>query len=241
MKLLEYKHKSDGNFCEGDSQQLFDLNCKRMPQNWKWKTSPVKYQLNSQGYRCPEWDSISWNDSIVLFGCSFVFGLGINNVDTCSHQLATLQTTNTVNLGRVGTSPMFQWANSCLLKDNGITPKAVIYVWPEPSRTTSLTDSYQATNHGVWNNKWCSGWTTHPWHGIEYLKHAITSVSYLWSCPVLHYHLDQLIVDKVAKLKYLDLGPSDHARDWNGKIAHPGPLTNKYWAEIMSNDLNGLW
>jgi hypothetical protein len=39
----------------------------------------VTYTTNSDHYRCPEWDQIDWNSSILILGCSVVFGVGVDH------------------------------------------------------------------------------------------------------------------------------------------------------------------
>lgn len=241
MKLLNFKPSGDNNnkFIENDTEGQFLKNCRRLPKDWPWRTIDVNYTVNSQGYRCQEWELIDWSNSILLFGCSLIFGTGIDDTHTCAYQLSLLQNKPVVNLGRASTSPLFQWANSCILNENNITPKVVIYVWPQSIRGTEFCNDKIVKNYGAWSNTMWVNATEK--HNAELLKYLITSSSTLWSCPVLHYtseHQDSKISDR---LKLLDLGPNDYARDWDGTIAHPGPMTNKYWAENISKDLNGLW
>ncbi len=242
MRLIQNGKHYSSFFHDLDSEDLLEKNLKTMPADWPWRNKTVRYTRNSQGYRAPDWSKINWEESILLFGCSFVYGVGISDEDTCSYQLTHLQNKNVINLGVPGSGPMIQWANTTILRNNGITPRAVIYMWPSSNRTTLFLNNEEALNFGPWSEeKWAIEMLLHPSHGIEYLKYAKWSVDAMWSCPVLHYCLNSSTCNAIENIKFLSLQPKDRARDWNGKNSHPGPLTNKQWAETMSNDLNGLW
>ena len=72
----------------------------------------VSYKLNSQGYRCPEWNDIDWASSHLLFGCSVVQGIGLNDADTLDQELVKLLNEPVVNLGVGGGSLPFILANT---------------------------------------------------------------------------------------------------------------------------------
>lgn len=242
MKLLKSNIIADKKFYAGDSRPLYLTNLVRMPRNWIWRSKTVRYSLNSQGYRAAEWDTLDWNNSILVFGCSFTFGVGISDTDTCSSQLSTLTNKPVINLGMTGASPMAQWINSSIISYNNITPHSVIYMWPPEHRISELLPNREIINHGPWTTTdWGKFWMAHKTQGIEFLRYLVWNTSKLWNCPVLHYHIDHSACNEISELTNLSLGPNDHARDWNGKTAHPGPLTNRYWAETFVKDLNGPW
>lgn len=242
MELVNIELPKSNLFCFGDSEKLYLKNLSIMPDTWEWRTRKVHYSINSQGYRSPEWNTIKWEDSVLLFGCSFVFGVGISDEDTCAYHLSSMINKPVINLGVCGGSPMLQWVNTSIIRHNNISPKAVIYVWPWANRLVELLGSQQANHYGPWSKEpWCSQWILHDNHSIEYLRYAIWSVNAMWQCPVLHYHIDRNACDNIPELKKLDLGPKDYARDWTGKTAHPGPLTNRHWAKIIHGDSIGLW
>jgi hypothetical protein len=239
MRLLQTHQTTDSEFYQGDSQDLFITNCKRMPDDWVWRNKKVTYTLNQQNYRCPEWNRVEWNNSILLFGCSYILGIGIDDKDTCAYQLNLLQNNSVVNLGMCGSSPTVQWANSCILKEHQVAPAAVIYVWPDLSRTVEFLRNRIVVNHGVWtSDSWSTVWSTHETHALEHFRYLLTSTSKLWNCPVLHYSLNRDIIDNIDVVRHLGFGLDDKARDWNGYTAHPGSLTNQFWADKFSQDLN---
>jgi len=67
------------NFAVSDTEELFNHNLKIMPQDWFYRTNPVNYTVNSQGYRTEEFEKIDWAQSVVIFGCSTVFGTGVSD------------------------------------------------------------------------------------------------------------------------------------------------------------------
>lgn len=244
MKLLHIGDKPGKYFGYTDSKEVFEQNLKTQSPDWRWRTEKVEYNINSQGYRAPEWNSIDWNNSVLFFGCSYVYGIGINAEQTCPHQLSLLLDNPVVNLGCPGGSPMFQWINTTLLKSHDIKPKAAIYYWPHPQRVVQLLKDYHAINFtapmkGRFNEQWSSD----VQHGIEFLRYCKMTVDVLWDCPVLHYNMVKDVCQMIEGLKYMPYSISgkyiDDARDHNIKRGtwHAGPETNKYWAMIVCEDL----
>ena len=78
MNLYELEDRPDNSCCwfDQDSRELFKKNLKSQPTSWKYRTTNITYRLNSMGYRTQEFDRIPWHKSIVLFGCSYIFGVG---------------------------------------------------------------------------------------------------------------------------------------------------------------------
>jgi hypothetical protein len=244
MKLLSRPNIISGtvNFFDGDNKSLLELNQKRMPDDWIWRTRTVSYNLNSQGYRAVEFDNVDWKNSIIIFGCSFVFGIGIDDDDTCSNQLSKLTDCPVINLGMAGGSPMSAWINSTILRQANVSPKAVIYLWPDSNRTSELLKNKKIQHCGPWTNISIGlKWAVHETQGIEYLRYLIWNTSSLWNCPVVHYTLSKKLTEEIPELKnsLFSRGKikEDNARDWNGKNAHPGPETAKLWASLIFQDI----
>jgi hypothetical protein len=246
MKLLFNNYnKPNSKFAGLDSKELFENNLKKMPADWMWRHTNVKYTINSQLYRCPEFEIIDWNNSILMLGCSHTFGIGLDDSQTCSKHLSDLIQIPVINLGQGGASVMFQWANTCRLIENNINPKCVIYFWPDATRTLEFKDEPDVYHHGNWslpNSRWAESWIIHPTHSTEFLRYAKISVSHMWNCPVLHYTHTKKDFEKNKDLKFLPRVPGDHARDWNSELgrAHPGPKTNRLWAEIIAQDIGNV-
>jgi hypothetical protein len=196
------------------------------------------YGVNSQGYRCPEFEAIDWRNSILIFGCSHVFGIGLEDHETVANQLSLLLNTPVINLGQGGTSSTFQWINSTILRKFRINPKAVIYIWPEDSRQTIFysNDVYKTNSVGFWSvgdkpdyTQLGIGLVLDPYHAKTIAKYQRDNVNVLWNCPVLHFSFTQE-TDDVTQLK----GMLDIARDG----FHSGPISNKSWAKVIASKLN---
>jgi len=247
MKLLFNNHdKFNAEFVGSDTEELFKRNLQTMPPDWEWRHTTVKYSVNSQRYRCPEFETIDCSNSILMLGCSVVFGVGLDDSQICSKHLADLINKPVINLGYSGSSVMFHWANTCRLIENNINPRGVVYIWPQASRICEFQNDPNIMNHGPWSvgskNNWAESWIMHPTHSTEFLKYAKISVSNMWKCPVLHYTSRYEDSQENNNLKFLKVIHDDHARDWNPDITgnrktHPGPRTNRKWAEIIAQDI----
>lgn len=217
-----------------DKEELFQKNLKEQPMDWEWRDIQVSYTLNSQGYRCPEWSDCNWSDSVLIFGCSYVFGEGISDDHTVAFKLSKLLQTPVINLGACGSSPMFQWCNSIRVCENNINPKLVIYIWPGKTRSLEFISDVCVNHSGLWEFKGNIGyyWSKSIHHGSVVLDYFSKSVSSMWECPVLEYTIDQQN-DGMTSLPVLD-----QARDLNNGISHPGRKSNTKWAEIIYNNIS---
>jgi hypothetical protein len=117
------------DFSGSDNIQLFEQNLKTQPEDWYYRTHEVKYTLNSLGYRTKEFDDIDWKESIVIFGCSYVFGVGVTDKHTISYFLEQLSGRPVINMGIGGSSIQTALHNSIILNDSKYpTPKAVVHM-----------------------------------------------------------------------------------------------------------------
>lgn len=219
-----------------DTEEAYKKNLSVQSSIWPWRDADVNYYLNSQGYRCPEWSHCRWDQSILIFGCSFMFGPGVDQTQTVASQLQEKLSIPVINLGALGQSVMFQWINTVILREADIRPVAVVYVWPEENRFLEFKNA-EGTAIRAWGS-WSDNlagiarqWVGHPYQGLCMLRHTISCVNSLWKCPVLHYKVG-VNLDPTIKLSPL-LALGDHARD----DSHPGPTTYGHWASIISQDL----
>ena len=139
---MHYKHvvpeslPGTYKFWGNDDQERYESNLATQDTNWPYRTKDVEYKLNSEGYRCPEFDIIDWQNSVVILGCSQVFGTGLAEDETITDQLQELINCPVINLGRPGSSIDYSLANNIRLYNNFPLPKAVINHWTEPMRET---------------------------------------------------------------------------------------------------------
>ena len=112
----------------------FASESKVYPPGWQYKIRKITYSLNSDYYRCPEWNDIFWEQSVVMFGCSFTFGLGVDEEETVCYFLSKLIGKPVINLGVPGTGPMYALHNQILFRKLFPIPAAVINMWSSPYR-----------------------------------------------------------------------------------------------------------
>jgi hypothetical protein len=91
--------------------------------------------LNSLGYRSAEFTRESF-DSTWLFGCSYAFGWAVAEESTLARQLSELLQEPVLNLGQGGTSIRYQVDQFALLLSQGLRPRRVAVIWPDPHRCT---------------------------------------------------------------------------------------------------------
>ena len=116
-------------FTGTDTDVLFNENLKTMPQDWHYRTKEVSYKLNSCGYRTKEWKDIDWKNSIVLFGCSYVFGVGVAEDETVAYHLEQLTGKTVVNIGYGGGSNDLSLINCANMINNFDYPLAIAFNW----------------------------------------------------------------------------------------------------------------
>lgn len=141
---------NSGNFNGYDSKVLFDKHLKSQPFDWYYRDNNVNYTLNSRRYRTTEFDNIDWSNSVVLFGCSNVFGTGLDNNDTISSQLELLINKPVINLGVAASSIQYSVYNSVILASGYPTPLAVVQLWTGYDRCMVFNDDI-IENFGSWN------------------------------------------------------------------------------------------
>ncbi len=232
-----YDQSDIPNFYPMDSRELYEKNLATQPQDWIWRTQPVSYTLNSLGYRCAEFDTIDWSNSILCFGCSHTFGVGVSDHDTWPAHLSRLLNVPTVNLGIAGSSIQLNWATTVRLLTAGIRPRAVVYYWPDANRSCEFEPDGKICNWGVWREPVISpdkrrgylgtAWMLNAQHNRTMAQLYIDSIA--WSCPTLHYTWSsQLNIPTATHMIKIDT-----ARD----MMHPGPLSQKAFAHVIKLQL----
>lgn len=215
-----------------DPEELFLENLKTQHENWYYRTAQVNYTLNTEGYRAPEFNTVDWENSVVIFGCSQLFGVGVDDNDTLSAQLSKLINKPVINLGVTGASMTFCFHNSIILKNICANPAAVIQMWTHHDRTVYYgyeQHTAGVTNCGVWNYETFP--YTRAW--LEDLKHSRTHAlfmsmasKHLWSNTKFYeFSLFQETANAIGCNYPAILNP-DYGRD----LSHHGRETNKVLA-----------
>jgi hypothetical protein len=139
------------DFCPGyDSKEFFEQNLKTKPEDWYYRTHEVKYTLNSLGYRTKEFDDIDWKESIVIFGCSLIFGVGVTDKHIIPYFLEQLSGRPVINMGipEIFNSNMLLH-NSIILNDSKYpTPKAVVNMRTDLNRYQLYENNLMYSIHG---------------------------------------------------------------------------------------------
>lgn len=232
-KFLPVDAKVEKNFAGYDSKTLFEKNLKVMPEEWYYRNKKITYTKNKQGYRTQEFKNINWSNSIVIFGCSHVFGIGIDDNETLSSQLSNILKIPVINMGIEGSSINYSLHNSIILKYFYPKPLAVINIWTHYSRAVYYHKSH-LENCGNWNsdNFYFSAWSKDNSHAESYALMASMTSKLLWS-DTKYY--ESSFFDDTSKLLNCDFHSiQDYARD----LLHPGIKTLKFTAEKIADKLN---
>jgi hypothetical protein len=212
-----------------------------LPNHYNFKkflpTSHANYLLNSDGYRTLEFDTIDWKKSIVIFGCSMVFGEALDEENTIAYQLSKFLNCPVINMGVIGSSIQHSVHNQVILKQNYPTPRAVVNIWTEYSRCTLYSDNTLNT-FGPWNtdkDSYGDIWNSNPvnaqvnallmqaisrqlWYNTEHYEATFfRSTQGVLDCEQLNGHLTDI----------------DYAKDGQ----HPGPLATQAVSELLAEVL----
>jgi hypothetical protein len=221
------------DYSGSDTDELFQKNLKIQPGDWLYRTKTVRYTVNDQKYRTMPFKKIDWANSVVIFGCSHTFGVGLDDRDTLSSCLSNIIDMPVINMGVGGSSIMFALHNNLILRDGYPTPKAVINVWTAYDRIVYYHNKY-LTNHGSWNanqNCFTEAWVNDPANAKVHALFANKTCRIIWKdTNYLEYSYFKETAD-LLKCKFMTT--QDLARD----MMHHGHLTNQLSAEILAKEL----
>jgi hypothetical protein len=223
---------SMGRFSGFDSEKLYNENLLKQPHDWYYRDKELMYTTNSQGYRTQEFDTIDWGNSIVIFGCSNVYGIGIDDNHTLDKELSKLTKCPVINMGAGGTSIEFSLYNSIILRENYPKPKAVIQIWSSVGRYTLFNDKRDLgiLNQGAWNLSKDDKFNTDINLSTRGYLNTLAS-KHIWDDTIYYeasYFTETINTLKCDVLKKIDLG-----RD----LSHPGIESNKRNALQIYNKL----
>lgn len=226
-------YAQSGLFSGHDSEELFQKNLKKMPSYWYYANHEVNYTINKHGYRTKEFESIDWAKSVVIFGCSNVFGIGLDDQDTISFQLSKMLGLDVVNMGVEGSSIDYSLANAVILKNNYPTPLAVINLWSGIDRTSYYNKSH--INHlGPWRitDYYYRGWIKDKCHAEVQALIANKISKIMWKDTVTY---EASIFQETCDLLNCDfLKLTDKSRD----LVHPGIESAKQIAKEIYSKIN---
>jgi len=148
LPVTDFVHNN--SWTNVDQEKLFKENLKKQSVDWYYRSNTVNYIVNSNGYRTKEFKDIDWKNSIVLFGGSDLFGVGLDERHTLSSQLESILDIPVINMGSSGTSITYNLHNSVILSNGYPTPKAVVQLWPNYDRCVYY-HKRSVENLGSWN------------------------------------------------------------------------------------------
>lgn len=100
----------------------------------------ISMKINSLHYRTVEFETIDWNNSVVIFGCSTVFGAGLNDNETIAYTLEQILGRPVVNMGVPSSSIAYSVFNQIILSKMNVTPYAVINIWSSINRISCFSE-----------------------------------------------------------------------------------------------------
>jgi hypothetical protein len=217
-----------------DTRKLYESNLKKQPTDWYYRNNTVRYTTNSNGYRTQEFKNIDWENSVIIFGCSQVFGVGVDDEHTISNQLSKLINYPVINMGIGGSSMMFAFHNAIMLRDGYPLPKAVINLWTEYNRCV-FYNRHSVEFYGSWNlklNNFMDLWNKNDHNSKIHALLIQKSSQSLWANT---RYCEMSFMEQTANLLKIDYLPSiDNARD----LMHIGIDTTKKTAEILADRLS---
>jgi len=237
LEVDYYKNKKL-NFTFADSKEKLSTNLKNNSIDNFYKNLNIDYNFNSQGFREKEFSTIDWNNSIVLFGCSFVTGEGLPENGMITLHLSKMLNMPVINLGGIGTSVIFSAYNNLRLKDN-YKPKAVINLWTTIYRYTYFNETNNHIDCGLWNLE--ESESEFFKYSLKHEKNLQMHQLYLrnftktiWNDTT---YVDASMFEETANLFNIDwLKKDDCGRD----NIHPGPKTSYSVALYLKDKLQGL-
>jgi len=221
-------------WADTDTKELFEENLRTQPEDWYYRHKSITYKNNSHGYRTKEFKDINWSNSIVVFGCSHVYGTGLDESDTISSNIEKITGINTINLGLGGTSMIYAMHNSIILREGYPRPRAVIYLWPDYSRCTEYF-RHTLLNHGahtIQPDNIMGVWNSNDYNVKVHAIFIQKNIRLLWQDTLL-YEASFFIKDTADLLKCNKLSMCDFARD----MIHPGIQSAQKAAMKISKDL----
>lgn len=223
--------RGEWDYSGTDSHEVYYENLKTQPKDWYYRHNKVKYTLNSEGYRTKEFKEVDWKNSVVMFGCSYVFGTGVDDKHTIPSFLEDLIGMPVINMGVGGSSIQLALHNSMILNDKYGPPAAVVYGW------TSLM-RYLIYHPLYFDNKIPTDSINvkSAEHLVPFNIMNVKIVRNLWKDRCKYYEFS--VFESTANVLNCDFyqPKDDYARD----LRHCGRQTNKEFAELINVNLSLL-
>jgi hypothetical protein len=226
-RLATIYFDSDGDL--EDSENFYKKNYIKFGNTWEYHNKKVSYVLNEGGFRTKSFDSINWEDSIVMFGCSITFGTGLIEEDTVASQLEKKLNMPVVNLGISGSAVDVSAINSLILHEHYPKPKAIVHLWTAGNRYSDF-NSFETNNVVHYHPSLDTYNANFNWE--ERSKFYILADRVLWKNQLPYYEATWF---EGSSIRYgiEFLKTLDYARD----LRHPGSISAYNAAEKIADGL----
>lgn len=212
-------------FGSSDTQKILNKNIKRLPKDWIYRTKEITFKTNEGGFRTKPFNQVNWEEAVVVFGCSFIFGIGLAEEDTLCYILEKKLGREVINLGIPGSAVDLNHYNSMILHENFPRPKAIVHCWTSLFRYSDFRNDQVVTATPSTNFYLQINWAKKS-------KFFVQSDRIVWRNKVV-YKEYSFFKESYKELNVPSLDTVDHARD----LQHPGILTNQLAAERIAKDL----
>ena len=189
------------------------------------KKNPIAYGVNSQNYRCPEFDTIDWANSYVLLGGSDVYGEGLEDNQIVSYYLEKMLGEPVINLAVPAASNQLIVLSMAMLAKHH-KPKKWIVAWSDSCRwlhwDKNAKDDVGVQAHRASHEQFCS----EPWPQLMdsldwYSSQARVTAQAIAGNTLIEFGADSIHILKewgVPSLPYIDQSTA---------VAHAGEETHK--------------
>ena len=235
MFITPNHNTSDNIYFSGtDSDNIFKKNKKVRDKDWIYHTKEISYHHDEFGFRIKQFGDQrpQWEESIVVFGCSNVYGIGLAYEDTFCSQLEQMLKIPVINLGVPGSAVDMSARNSYILYKHFPHPNAIVHLWTELSRYTD----WSGKNNSIGNNHVPSNSDYYPninWEAKS--MHLIDLDRELWRNKTIYYEGTFWFNNSIS-LNIDMINMVDTARD----CSHPGIKTNYFAAMGIAERLKSL-
>jgi hypothetical protein len=221
-------------FCGRDCLTDYQKNIKKQPKDWIYNNKKVFYDINSYGYRTKEFEKIEWEKSVVLFGCSLVFGEGVNENETISSYLENIIGYPVINIGIGGSSNQLIFHNSLALLEKFKKPKKVIFCWTSFLRYLKYNTFNDVELMGEWSYLYKDVNYDNSYNTIMNNLLHVKSTIKMWEnkSDTFNFSFFQQ-TSKVLRCPLLSNLIVDKSRD----LVHPGPKSNLRIANFISKKI----
>lgn len=219
-----------------DTSEEYKKNLKIQPEDWFYRTAKIKYKLNKNLYRADEFKNIDWANSVVVFGCSHIFGVGVDDAHTIPKFLSDKINMPVINMGIGGVSNSYILYNSTILAEGYPAPKAIIHCWTGMHRTTYF-NNYYLVSFGSWisDSPYYNEWLKSDQHAKVETLMASKISRQIWKDRAPYYECSHF--DDTVKLLKCDMPQkrlfTDKARD----MMHFGPHACEHIAGNISKKI----